>query len=301
MGQKYLLGLDNKVYEHPADKKALQALRALPGFETVTNFFLNWTYIKWQLVSLQGSCFQVTPDSCEELYSQISDVARTLDVHPLPKLYTEWEYGINGYTTGYNDNVIMVLKSGAVDLLTPEELRFVVGHEMGHIKSGHVLFHMMAQLFNIALSQLPLIGTMADPIRYALLYWNRMSEFTADRAGLLACQDLDVALSATVKMAGLPMKYFGTNVRDGFMKQAEAFQLDLNDLSDKAIKMLTIASSSHPWTVMRAAQLIKWYQTGEYQAIIDDKMASTCIWPDCKQPIPQGATTCPHCGRTQQV
>jgi Zn-dependent protease with chaperone function len=301
MEYKYLLGLDSKTYEHPADKSALQVLRGKTGFETVTNFFLNWAYIKWHIVSLQGSCFQISPESCEELYNQIKEVANTLDVHPLPKLYTEWEYGINGYTTGYNEDVLMVLKSGAVDLLTPEELRFVVGHEMGHVKSGHVLFHMMAQLFNVAISQLPIVGALAEPIRFALLYWDRMSEFTADRAGLLACQNLDVALNATVKMAGLPIKYFGTNVRDGFMKQAESFQLDLNNFTDKAIKTLTIATSTHPWTVMRAEQLIKWYNSGEYQAILDGTTASNCVWPDCQQPVPQNAEVCPHCGRPQSV
>lgn len=301
MNYKYLIGLDSKVYEHSADRKALQALRVLPGFDTVTNFFLNWTYIKWKIVSLQGSCFQITPDSCPDLYELISNVANTLDVHPLPKLYTEWEYGINGYTTGYNEDVLMVLMSGAVDLMTPEELRFVVGHEMGHIKSGHVLYHEMAKLFNFALSEMPLIGTLAEPIRFALLYWDRMSEFTADRAGLLACQNLDIALDAIVKMAGLPIKYFGTNVREGFMKQAESFKLDLNNLSDKAIKTLSIATSSHPWTVMRAAELIKWYQSGEYQSIIDGNAANICIWQDCQQPVPKNSSICPFCGRPQKV
>ena len=301
MDYKYLLGLESKTYEHPSDKAALKALKAVPGLDTVTNFFLKWAYVQWQIVSLQGSCFQITPESCCELYELIKDVSNTLDVHPLPKLYTEWEYGINGYTTGYSEDVLMVLKSGAVDLLTPEELRFVVGHEMGHVKSGHVLYHVMAQYINAALSQLPLLGALAEPLKFALLYWDRMSEFTADRAGLLACQDLDVALNATIKMAGLPIKYFGTNVRDGFMKQAESFQKDLSQFTDKAIKTLTIATSTHPWTVMRAAQLIKWYESGDYQAVLNGNAANLCVWPDCQQPVPQDSQTCPHCGRPQNI
>lgn len=301
MARKYLIGLDSKSYEHDLDRKVLSKLKGRTGFEAMTNAFLNWTYIKWSVVALKGGCFQVTKESCPDLYDQIVDVANTLDVHPMPGLYTEWEYGINGYTTGFGDDTLMILKSGAVDLLTEEELRFVTGHEFGHIKSGHVMYHMMADLFDTAVSQIPLFGRFAVPLKYWLMYWNRMSEFTADRAGLLACQDIDVALKAIVKMAGLPLKYFDQDVREGFLKQAESFDLDLSDFSDRTIKTITIATSSHPWTVMRAAELLKWYESGEYDAILEGTSHSTCIWPDCAKPITQNAAVCPYCGRPQNI
>ena len=241
MEYKYLIGLDSKSYEHELDRKFLNLLKGKTGFEAATNAFLNWTFIKWNVIALKGGCFQVTKDSCPELYATLSDVSKTLDIHPMPNLYTEWEYGINGYTTGFGDDTLIVLKSGAIDLLTDEELRFVAGHEFGHIKSGHVIYHQMANMFNEAMSILPLVGNLAEPLKYMLMYWNRMSEFTADRAGLLACQDIDVAIQAIVKMAGLPMKYYDANMRDSFIKQAESFDLDLDGLSEKAIKSITIA------------------------------------------------------------
>ena len=217
MDYKYLIGLNSKSYEHELDRKVLNTLKGKTGFEAATNAFLNWTYIKWNVIALKGGCFQITKDSCPELYTTLLDVSRILDVHPMPSLYTEWQYGINGYTTGFGDDTLIVLKSGAVDLLTEEELRFVAGHEFGHIKSGHVIYHQMANMFNEAMSLLPLVGNLAEPIKYLLLYWDRMSEFTADRAGLLACQDIDVAIQAIVKMAGLPMKYYNDKVRDSFI------------------------------------------------------------------------------------
>ena len=128
-----------------------------------------------------------------------------------------------------------------------------------------------------------------------------MSEFTADRAGLLACQDIDVAIQAIVKMAVLPMKYYNDKVRDSFIKQAESFQLDLNSLSEKAIKTITIATSRHPWIVLRAAELLKWYNSGEYEQIINGNSHDVCIWQDCGKPITKGSECCPYCGRPQNI
>ena len=145
---------------------------------------------------------------------------------------------------------------------------------MGHIKSGHVIYHTMGELFNTAISQIPLVSSMTTPIYYALMYWIRMSEFTADRAGLLACQNIDAAISAIIKMSGLPIKYFEKMDKAAFIKQANEFKDSFSGFTDKAIKTITIASSSHPWTVLRAAELISWYESDNYKQLIDNKSSS---------------------------
>lgn len=289
-----LFGLEAKSYEHEFDKVALKTMRALPGFDTVVNFFLNWTYIKWHVIELQGSNFLVTRESCPELYDLVHDVADTLDVRPLPRFYTQWGYNINGYTTGYKEDTLLVLNSGTVDLLEEDELRFVAGHEMGHVKSGHVIYHTMGELFNNAISQIPLVSSMTTPIYYALMYWIRMSEFTADRAGLLACQNIDAAISAIIKMSGLPIKYFEKMDKATFIKQASEFKDSFSGFTDKAIKTITIASSSHPWTVLRAAELISWYESDNYRNLIESKSSIECS--ECHLQIPADSKKCPFCG-----
>ena len=109
MELKKLVDISPEVYEHSFDKAALSKLRSLPGFDKVVNFMLNWTYVKWHLVDLQGSNFHVTRESCPELYKLVKDVGETLDVEELPEVYTEWGYTVNGYTTGTKENTLMVL------------------------------------------------------------------------------------------------------------------------------------------------------------------------------------------------
>jgi Zn-dependent protease with chaperone function len=91
-----------------------------------------------------------------------------------------------------------------------------------------------------------------------------MSEFTADRAGLLCCQNKDAAIRAFMKMAGMPIKEFNNMNYQTFIQQATEFkQLDYDAMS-KVIKFISIADNSHPWTVMRAAELLNWINSGEF-------------------------------------
>ena len=127
-----------------------------------------------------------------------------------------------------------------------------------------MLYHMMAQVINMVIDSIPFGSIAAAPLQYALYYWDRMSEFTADRAGLLACQDRDAAIRAFMKMAGMPIKEFDNMDYQTFIQQATEFkQLDYNAMN-KVIKFISIADASHPWTVMRAAELLNWINSGEY-------------------------------------
>lgn len=296
MAQK-LINLQTSVYEHPFDKAALEAMRKVPMFDNVTNFVLNWASIKWEIVKLCGSAFHVTDRSCPELFNLVRDAARILDVDHLPEIYTEWTYGINAYTTGYKNDTILVLFSGAVDLMPDSELTYIIGHELGHAKSGHVLYHVMANFIGEIINEMGLLGKFATPLQLALGYWNRMSEFTADRAGLLACQDLNAALSAIMKMAGIPRRYFNTADPHVFAEQAKEFMSRYGDTANTIIKNISILDDSHPWTVLRAYELIKWVESGEYERILSGTAGTIC--PACGEQVATGTTCCPICGNIE--
>lgn len=297
MAQK-LIKLDTKSYEHPFDAKALQAFKILPGADKVTNFVMNWTTIKWLTVQLAGSNYHVTEKSCPELFKQVKSIADILDLQRLPEIYTEWGYFVNAYTTGYDDATLLVIYSGAIDLMSEKELNYIIGHEMGHIKSGHVLYHVMAQKFAEIVANFSLAAPFIEPLCLALNYWVRMSEFTADRAGLLACQDLDAALKAIIKMAGLPGKFFSSMGKEAIIEQAKEFEQRYGGFADKAIKTISILDDSHPWTVMRAAELVKWVDSGEYEKVLNKYKGKTCSI--CGNVEVQDATECSVCGNADK-
>ena len=290
---KRLYNLDSKSYEHPWDREALDKVRGLKVLNQVANWLLTWTDIKWKLIDLQGSGFHVTADACPELYEQVTEVIRTLDIPRIPDVYTEWGYYINAYTTGFQDNTLMVLCIGAVVLLTPDELSFVIGHEAGHIKSGHVLYHMIVMYMQDILRSMPMASTLSQAFWVAIFWWFRMSEFSADRAGLLACQNPEAALGALTKMAGVPERYYRAVDKETILRQAEEFTKGNKDFIAKTMTTFSVIDNTHPWTVLRAAELIKWIDSGEYERILSGA-AKVC--PVCHKQIPNDAKECPVCG-----
>ncbi|MGB9812168.1 MAG: M48 family metallopeptidase [Thermovenabulum sp.] len=109
---------------------------------------------------------------------------------------------------------------------------------------------------------------LSTGLQIALLNWVRMSEFTADRAGLLTCQDPKVAATALMKLAGVPQKYFDRIRIDEFINQAKEFEDYDYDTLDKVAKYLSIMWQDHPWTVMRTSELFKWVESGGYGSIM---------------------------------
>ena len=255
--KRILTGLDHRQYEHPFDRKALEALESTPGLTVAGKYVTKQTIERIYTVQYTGSNLRVTAESYPEVYDYLDYACQILDLDRRPELYVQWGYGINAFTVGA-ENPIVVLDSGLLDLCDDDEKLFIIGHELGHIKSNHMLYHMMAQIINYIIDLIPGGNLVGAPLRYALLYWDRMSEFTADRAGLLCCQNRDAAVRAFTKMAGLPISQFGHLNEAAFLQQARDFDgLDYENLN-KVFKFISIIDSTHPWTVMRAAELLKW-------------------------------------------
>jgi Zn-dependent protease with chaperone function len=263
-----LEGLHPYEYEHPFDAKALDALQNTRGLDMLVKWFTKQAVERLVTVQSTGSCLRITNDSYPNIHELLDKVCEIINLPSRPDLYLEWEYGINGGTLG-DEHPIIVLSSGSIDLLDETELLYLIGHEVGHIKSRHYLYHLMAKAVPrigdiVGQASLGIGKLLSQPLQYALLHWSRMSEFTADRAGLLACQDIDAAIRVMMKWSGMPLKHYNDMRFEAFLKQAKTFEkLDYDTLS-KTFKFLWIMHQTHPLTVIRAAELIRWIDSGEY-------------------------------------
>lgn len=271
--QKILEYLHPYEYEHPFDAKALDALQNTPGLETLVRQYNKHAVERLVSIQYTGSNIKVTSINYPDIYKSLERACEVVNLPQHPELYIEWNYAINGFTIGV-EHPIIVLNSGAVDLLEEDELCYLIGHEIGHIKSRHTLYHQIGQVlpyFGDIIGQMTLgIGKLvSSPLQLALMHWSRMSEFTADRAGLLACQDLKTAIQVMMKWSGMPTKHFGNMNHEVFIDQARQFDsLDYDSLN-KAAKFLSIVYSTHPWTVLRAAELLKWIESGDYERVMN--------------------------------
>lgn len=287
-----------KDYKHPLDCNALNAVKKTPFFPEVKKKMMDLHSVKLSVIAMCGSNYHVTKASCPSLYSPIAEVARTLDLNVMPDFYIEQNYYINAYTIDNGQMTYTVLSSGCVDHLSDKEILFIIGHEIGHIESGHVLYHIMYDYIQELIKGFS-SNELAAELPLALRYWNIMSDFTADRVGLLACQDLEQALNVIMKMSGLPMKYYNDASLESFIEQAREFNDRYSGFFETVVRNLTILGAEHSWTVVRAAELIKWVESGGYDKILKETKVKICARDGSRLPI--DAIFCPYCGCTEFI
>src|SRR5258708_7097417 len=166
------------------------------------------------------------------------------------------------------DKPFIVINSGALKLLDDDEMRTLLGHEVGHVMSGHALYvTILILILNFSFTTLPfLAGIALLPIRIALLEWFRKSELSSDRAGLLAAQDANAAMRMYLKMAGGgDMKQMDLNA---FLEQAKEYEESGGPL-DRIFQILNTLERTHPFNTLRAAELQRWIEAGQYERILN--------------------------------
>ena len=259
-------GLDHRLYEHPFDKIALEKLESVPFLSSACRWITENTIERVCKIQYTGSNIKVTNNNYPKIYEYLVYSCKILGLDKIPELYIQWSCDINACTIGA-ENPIIVITSGLIDLCKDDEIIFVISHEIGHIRSNHMLYHMLGQVMNYVLEMIPGSSLLSGGLKFSLFYWCRMSEFTADRAGLLACQNIDAAISLFIKIAGLPKSEYCNINLNSFIEQAKEFKmLDLEGMN-KMLKLIAYSDNSHPWTVVRAAELLRWIETGAYNKI----------------------------------
>ena len=262
-----LTGISSRTWEHPADRGALVALRKLKGFDAVLKAMSGLFKERAVRLVYLGSGVRADERQFARLHHLLIDVARTLDCETVPELYVVSNPQPGAMTIGMNEPFIVV-NSGTLDLLEDDEMRFVLAHELGHAISGHAVYQTLLQrLISMTgvLNALPLGALGVRAIVAALYEWSRKAELSADRAGLLATQDPATAFRVHMKLAS------GGHLDDldatSFFAQGSEY-LESGDLRDSVLKLLLIENRTHPFAVVRAAELRRWVDSGDYTRVL---------------------------------
>lgn len=217
--------------------------------------------------------------------------------HPFPNAFT---FGV--------ERPFIVLHSSLLDLMNEDELMAVIGHELGHIKAGHVLYKSIAFII-IGLAQGLLgLGPLVNmAVKIALYDWSRKSELTADRAELLVAQDVEVSMRVHMKLAGGTKTVYAEMDEQEFLKQADCYEdLDYSTLN-KIYKLLNELWLTHPLPCARAKEVWAWAKSKQYQEIMAGRYPTaessttlrTC--PHCSSKISPSFFFCPDCGKNARM
>jgi len=262
-----LPGISSRAYEHPADRSALVAMRKLTGFDVLFRRLAGLFNDRALRLMFLASAVRASEQQFPHIHEMLRDGAYILDLPTVPELYISQNPLINAMALG-SDRPFIVITTGMVDLYDAEELRWVIGHELGHVLSGHavyrtMLFHLIRLAARIAWMPIGYIGLRA--IIWGLEEWYRKSELSCDRAGLLAGQDVEAARRALMKTAG------GSRMselsHDAFHQQAHEYDA-VPDVREGLLKLLQLQGTTHPFAVIRFAELDRWAAEGDYRQIL---------------------------------
>ena len=263
--KRVLTDISSRVWEHPADRAALAALRKLPLFDQVLRALFGFFGEKPIRLAFQANAVRVGPDQFPRLWDLYCEVCDTLDTPSRYPLFVSQNPVVNAGAYGMKEPFI-IMNSGSVELLSDEQISYVMGHELGHVMSDHVLYKTMTQLLvELAKVGFPIVGLAARAILVGLLEWNRKSELSADRAGLLAIQDPQTVMSSMLKMAGGGSEE-ETSLPE-FIRQAEEYRVS-GDMADQVFKVLNLLGETHPFWVLRLAEVRAWIEAGEYDRVL---------------------------------
>ncbi|MDD9933212.1 MAG: M48 family metallopeptidase [Myxococcales bacterium] len=271
-GRVVLEGIDSRAFEHPADRAALHALRKVPGFDLALRKVFGFVGERSVRYLHLANAVRVGEHQFARVDRIYRDCLEVLDVPERPELFIVQTPIVNAGALGV-DKPFIVLNSGAIDLFGDDELRFIIGHELGHVICDHALYKTMLSLLlrvSIAYGVMPIAGVALFGVVAALREWDRKSELTADRAGLLAVQDPEAAFRVQMKMAG------GSRVSemsvDAFSEQADDYDRG-GDVLDGVIKLMNLLQRTHPFSALRLRALRAWVEEGGYQAVLDGDYA----------------------------
>jgi Zn-dependent protease with chaperone function len=266
-------GLTAERFQHPQDLAATEALAGIPGLDLVVSKVMEYGLEKVYYLENIADNVRVTPRMLPRLHKYLGWGCRILDIDE-PELYVTLNPVPNAYTYGHKSPFI-VLTSGLIDLLGDEELAVVIGHELGHIKAGHVLYGVLARniaaiISAIGQATLGIGSLIGQGLVFALHDWYRKAELTADRAGLLCVQNLDPCLTVFMKLAGGASRLWAEMDQSEFIRQIQAYEdADRSNLS-RAYKMFVTAWRTHPFAILRAKELDAWHGTG-YAELIETR------------------------------
>ena len=298
-----------QAFTYAGDEEALAALKAVPGAGPLLtwlqeNFTEQITYLNnnEQMIRANGSNFP-------SLHALLKRCCEILSC-PVPELYLTTNPVLNAYTAGQRRTCI-VLHSALVESLTPDELCFVIGHEIGHIKAAHGLYRqlgdMLIRYWDILTSVVPIpgIGLLRIPLLVAYWEWYRRAEFTCDRAALLCVQNLDPSLRALAKLAGKVTGYEDELNISETITQVEAHR-DVNKLV-LLVSIIENASNTHPFIPIRLKALREYAASEEFKKILagDYKRDALGLHEGgerlkcaCGTLVNSKLAFCPECGRS---
>ena len=258
-----------ELYIHDLDRKAFDALNMFPKLVKLKEAYMANFDEKVAKIKFMSSAIRLNENQMPEIYQLLPPICEKLGID-VPELYYIRNKMMNAATAGVTAPYIYVT-SELVKKLSPEQISGVLAHECGHIACKHNLYHQMAYQILMGvemtpLGSIPVLGRFLTPALFnSLMFWERCSELSADRAAVLCEGNADIFIDALLRLHG----YKNIN-REEFLKQAIDLRNFINESkSNEAIEQFIIRGESHPRMATRICECSEWSHSEQFVGILN--------------------------------
>lgn len=181
------LSLRNKIYE-ALQGETVSVIMEMADVNARPDFLRN---------ALEGQSFKVDKNLMKRYYEIFYGVKEALGFDEEIDFYVTCDSTVNAWTVKHRkegDANVININSGLLQLMSDDELKFVIGHEIGHLINGDT------DLRNLVGFIYPEDALMPLALKYKIQLWSQLAELEADRYGYLACKNLDQCVSAFFKL-----------------------------------------------------------------------------------------------------
>lgn len=240
-------------FEHSLNLKAINNLMAFKERESPDNFLPFY---------MRGYYLPVSQAFGGKLYTVCHDVASGLGfADGAIEFYVSNSPNMNAtsITSSQPDHAhVIVFNRALLERVSEDQIRFVIGHEVGHIIFDHSY---ASRVIGFVYPD----GSLVPPIMNKLYdLWGKLCEISCDRVGLLASGSIQSSVQALFRISsGLEEKYFDLTY-DSLVQLAEHTFQEM-----KAHP--SYLSVSHPANPVRIKALLAFEQSAQYRRLLADE------------------------------
>lgn len=195
--------------------------------------------------NMEGHSLKVEKELLCDFYNLCHEVKKKLKFEEKVDFYITGDSSVNAFSVAAENEGephIVNINSALFNLMTTDEMRFVIGHELGH------LINKDTKLKRLILFVFPPESNVPVMLQHKIRLHDQLAELVADRYGYLATENLDVCVTAFFKLAsGLDLTKMNVSI--------DALIADNNRRLDYFLNDKGISRAAHPVNPIRIQAL----------------------------------------------
>lgn len=195
--------------------------------------------------NMEGHSLKVDKELLPDFHRLCHEVKAKLNFEEDVDFYITGDSTVNAFSVAAEEEGephIVNINSALFDLMTTDELKFVIGHELGHLINKDTA---LARLIRFVF---PPEANVPVSLQYKIRLHDQLAELVADRYGYIATENLDVCVTAFFKLAsGLDLAKMNVSIEALIADNNRRLEYFLNDKG--------VSRASHPVNPIRVQAL----------------------------------------------